>query len=113
MDQDELTATEKRYKRLLDEQVKARAAATRAVDDHTREIAELCVQARGDGVTMALLASFVKVWDPKRGEEGELRSVSRQSVDQLVAAHEGRQRAPRKRPKRTQPAGGINAAAFS
>ena len=43
---------------------------------------------------MRVLADRVKVWDPKAQE---LRSVTRQSVDGMIAELEGRQRAPRKR----------------
>lgn len=108
MEKEELSPVEVRYVQLVQQAVKERAAAAKAVDEHTREIAELCIRARKDGVTIALLARCVKVWDPKRGE---MRQVTRQSVDQLVSSREGR---PRKRkPPRKKPTDKINLEAFA
>lgn len=104
---DDLTDVDVRFRRLLDEQVKVRAEAVRQEREATRAIASLCVDARREGVTMAHLAAWVKVLDPKTDE---LRSISRQAVDQLVAAHEGRDRAPRRRGRART--GGIKMEAF-
>lgn len=97
MARDELTTTELQFKEKIEELVRRRAEAAKLEKELTVEIAAVCVDARAQAVTMALLADWVKVYDPRR--DG-LRSVSRQSVDQLVAAFEGRERAPRKKPER-------------
>lgn len=108
---DDLNEAERKFHALIAEQVAARAAAAREEQELTRNIAALCIEARHEGVIMARLAEWVKVVDPKTGA---LRSVTRQAVDQLVAAHEGRERAPRrKKPKaETNGAGAINMEAF-
>jgi hypothetical protein len=89
----ELTETEQRFKAQMDELVKQRAEAVRAQQGLTTDIAALCVEAREHNITMGMLASWVQVLDVK---EDKLRPVSRQSVDQLVAAYEKRERAPRR-----------------
>lgn len=104
----ELNDVEVRFKRSIGEKVAARADAVKIERELTESIAQLCIEARREGVVMARLAEWVKVVDPKTGE---LRSISRQAVDQLVAAHEGRDRAPRKRGK-AKTNGGIKMGAF-
>lgn len=99
---------EARLSALIEAQVQERADHVRAEQEATQEIARLCAEARRHGVAMARLAELVKVVDPKTGE---LRSVSRQAVDQLVAAHEQRPRAPRRAKKATSN-GKINMAAL-
>ncbi len=94
MSRTELTANEQRHKDRIDELVEARAQAVREQVRLTDEIADACIDARKDGTRMSDLAQWVKVFDLKKNE---LRSVSRQSVDQLVATHEGRERRPRPR----------------
>ena len=103
----------------IDEQVERRAQAVRDHEDATREIASFCVTARAAGVVMRVLAEHVKVWD---SDKEQLRSVTRQSVDGMIAELEGRERTPRKRaaPKdrprgqkaEPQPAAKINRSAF-
>lgn len=88
-----------RIAKAITERVKERIAHEKAARAATAEIAALCVEGRTADITMSRLAELVQVYDPKKDE---VRSVTRQAVDQLVAAHEGRERAPRKRGKKNQ-----------
>lgn len=98
---------------LLDEKVKARGAAVLAVEDTSAEIARLASEARRHGVTMPELTKHVQTMDKRTRK---LRTVSRQQVDNMLAAHEQRRdprttRASRRRREST-PAGSLNTAAF-
>lgn len=111
---DEYTETEQRFRKLFDARVAERADAVRAELEATRNIAALCVDARREGVAMARLAEWVRVLDVKTDE---LRPVTRQAVDNLVAAYEGRTRQPRRRRGAPEtngrtPSGAINSAVF-
>jgi hypothetical protein len=106
----ELTSAEKAFKQKIDAAVKRRADAVRAEREATRDIAAICVDAKAAGVQMAQLASWVKVLS----KDDELKSVSRQAVDQMLAQHQGRPRAPRRKPsERRNGAGKIKMDAFA
>lgn len=89
----DLTEVEQRYKRLIDQQVARYMAGLREARDADIDIAAICVAARGDGVKMRQLASWVKRLNVVTGE---IRSITRQALDLHLAAYEGRQRAPQR-----------------
>ena len=94
----QLTDTERRFADAIGLASERRAQAARAEREATQDIAALCVEARAAGVTMARLAEFVQVLSKDDNGDGppKLRPVTRQAVDQLVAAFENRPRVPRK-----------------
>lgn len=93
-DSEELTPNEEEFRKKIDAIVEVRADLVRQEQETTRQIAMLAVEARAADITMEKISSWIKVLDPKTGE---LRSVSRQATDQLVAKHENRPRASRKK----------------
>lgn len=104
---DDLTPEEERYREKLETLSAERAAAVKREREITLEIATLAVDARRDQIRMRMLAQWIKVAD----KEGELRPVTRQAVDNMIAAHEGRDRQHR-RPRPRRSSGGVNSAAF-
>jgi hypothetical protein len=98
----------------LDDAVRRRAEAAKMIQETSGEIAQICVDARGKGIVMRVLAQHVQVYDQKAGQ---LRPVTRQSVDGMIAELEGRERAPRRRgaskPAANGNSGKINMDAFS
>lgn len=108
--QEELTDDQRRLLARLDEAVRRRADHARAEQEETVAIAALCVELRKHQTPMALLAEHVKVVGKE--PDSELRPVSRQAVDQLVAHYENRERRPRRRRETHSPNGAIRLAAF-
>lgn len=84
-----LNEDEKRFATALAAVNQRRAVAVQAELEARGEIAALCVEARRAGIEMHKLADWVRVLDPRTGE---MRSVTRQAVDAMVAKHEGRVR---------------------
>lgn len=101
--------TEAHFKERIADAVARRADAVRAEAEITNEIAALLVDARKANVPMRLLAEWVQVLNPKTGE---MRSISRQAVDNMVSGYTGRPRAPRKKPARQAKPSRIVAGAF-
>jgi hypothetical protein len=95
----ELTDVEQKHKKQIDPLVQQRADLERRLHQLNHDIANAAVAARGDAVSMARLAEWLQVVDFKRGNPdiGELRPITRQAVDQLVAKHENRERQPNRR----------------
>lgn len=106
---DTFTAEQQRILERLQAAVERRAQAVRDEAEATRDIAMICIDARNAGVVMRVLADTVKVLEGAGTDNESLRSVTRQSLDQLLAKTEGRKRAPRK--KSSSPANGKPAAA--
>jgi len=94
----------------IDKQVAARGKAVLAEVDASAEIARLTSEARKQGVSMNALTERVQRMDRK---ERELKPVSRQALDIMLATFEERReprttRASRKRRTPAEPAGKLN-----
>jgi hypothetical protein len=97
----------------LDKQVARRGKAVLEEVDASAEIARLASEARRQGAPMTQLAERVQRMDKK---ERELKPVTRQAIDVMLATYEERRpprttRASRRR-RDVEPAGQINADAL-
>lgn len=96
---------------LIDERVKARGEAVIAELDATEEITKLASEARRKGATMSELTQRVQRMDK---HDRELRPVTRQAIDTMIAVHEKRRPARTTRAsRRRREAGKINVDALT
>lgn len=95
----------------IDKEVEARGKAVLAELDHTAKITQLVSEARRAGVAMSELTQHVQRMDKR---ERELKPITRQAIDTMVAVHEQRRPARttrasrRRREPKSEPAGKIN-----
>jgi hypothetical protein len=99
--------------KLIDRQVKIRGDAERKEMEATERIAQLASEARRSGASMKLITKRIKRLDHS---SGELKPVTRQAADTMIAVIEGRReprttRASRRRREEVA-AGHINHDAF-
>lgn len=96
---------------LIDQAVEARGTHVKADVQLTERIAELTSEARRKGASMPQLTKHVRRMDRR---DLELKPVTRQALDNMLAVHEGRReprttRASRRRRRRdANPGGGVN-----
>lgn len=91
---EELSDVEAKHKRVIEPLVTRRAELERELWALNHELADAAVKARSDAVNMTMLGRWLAKVDFTKGEpgEGEMRPITRQAVDQLVAKHENRPR---------------------
>lgn len=94
MPTDQLTTEEQAHKDKIEAACRALSDAERTAIEKRNELAALLKEARDDKVLMRHLVDWVFIYDPKAEEN---RSVTRQSIDGMLAKFEGRPRAPRRR----------------
>jgi prophage DNA circulation protein len=94
----------------LEEQVAKRLEALRAEVEAFDEIARLASELRKAGVEQSMLTQTIKRFDRS---SREIKSITRQALDEMVAKYEGRSSSRTPRPSRrrrrgAKPSGGVN-----